>query len=463
MDFRIVGEGGNAVLQTIHASEGGRAIRLLQQRQKMQQHLQEAKEKLETKGTKRKNINWGGSAADRLEEQFKKETVGLVSAEDFKVRRAKLEEQIKYEAKALFTQKFQEKRKFEFRLAKSKLSFCDEQVEEVLEPADPEDEGGDSAAETGGEGLVAEEESNERTEAAAETPSSDAACALRANVKKNEEAVQHSPTEAHTAGLSGIRMMCGYVGFQVYFCMHGSCLQKKACAPSVRADAARRSASSPSPADPAGGTVFKIRKRIGKDPSVDTSYLPDKERDAQLAAERQQLIEEYRQKEEREKRMPLCVTYSYWDGTGHRRRIQVLRGSTVGEFLATAKRELEREFVELRSVATENLMYVKEDLILPHNVTFFELIKSKARGKSGPLFHFDAHDDVRVFNDVRTEKEDSHAGKIVDKKWFERNKHIFPASRWEVFNPNKTYDTYTIRGDDRMWKGVADHSNLVPW
>ncbi|OEH73839.1 putative XAP5 protein [Cyclospora cayetanensis] len=431
MDFRIVGEGGNAVLQTIHASEGGRAIRLLQQRQKMQQHLQEAKEKLETKGTKRKNINWGGSAADRLEEQFKKETVGLVSAEDFKVRRAKLEEQIKYEAKALFTQKFQEKRKFEFRLAKSKLSFCDEQVEEVLEPADPEDEGGDSAAETGGEGLVAEEESNERvksfpakletasqrggcrgegvkTEAAAETPSSDAACALRANVKKNEEAVQHSPTEAHTAGLS---------------------------------DAARRSASSPSPADPAGGTVFKIRKRIGKDPSVDTSYLPDKERDAQLAAERQQLIEEYRQKEEREKRMPLCVTYSYWDGTGHRRRIQVLRGSTVGEFLATAKRELEREFVELRSVATENLMYVKEDLILPHvrpqqdtgeggrgagglerererseNVTFFELIKSKARGKSGPLFHFDAHDDVRVFNDVRTEKEDSHAGKIVDKK-----------------------------------------------
>lgn len=68
----------------------------------------------------------------------------------------------------------------------------------------------------------------------------------------------------------------------------------------------------------------------------------------------------------------------------------------------------------------------------PQNITFFELIRSKARGKSGPLFHFDARDDVRVFNDVRTEKEDSHAGKIVDKKWFERNKHIFPASRWEV-------------------------------
>lgn len=104
MDFKIVGESGNAVLQTIHSSEGGRAIRLLQQRQKMQQHLQEAKEKLETKGLKRKNINWGGSAADRLEEQFKKDTVGLVSAEDFKEKRAKLEEQIRFESKALFTQ-----------------------------------------------------------------------------------------------------------------------------------------------------------------------------------------------------------------------------------------------------------------------------------------------------------------------------------------------------------------------
>lgn len=64
--------------------------------------------------------------------------------------------------------------------------------------------------------------------------------------------------------------------------------------------------------------------------------------------------------------MPLNVTYSYWDGTGHRRRIQILRGMTVGEFLEMARRELEKEFIELRTVPTDNLMYVKEDLILPH-------------------------------------------------------------------------------------------------
>lgn len=41
-----------------------------------------------------------------------------------------------------------------------------------------------------------------------------------------------------------------------------------------------------------------------------------------------------------------------------------------------------------------------------------ELIVKKARGKSGPLFNFDVHDDVRMVNDARVEKDESHAGKV---------------------------------------------------
>lgn len=37
-------------------------------------------------------------------------------------------------------------------------------------------------------------------------------------------------------------------------------------------------------------------------------------------------------------------------------------------------------------------------------------------------------------------------GKVVDRKWYERNQHVFPASRWEPFDPNKDYGSYTIRG-----------------
>jgi len=56
---------------------------------------------------------------------------------------------------------------------------------------------------------------------------------------------------------------------------------------------------------------------------------------------------------------------------------------------------------------------VKEDCILPQDVTFHELISRKARGKSGPLFHFDVRDDVRLQSDATKEKDESHAGKIV--------------------------------------------------
>merc|ERR1719394_2112923 len=118
----------------------------------------------------------------------------------------------------------------------------------------------------------------------------------------------------------------------------------------------------------------------------------------------------------------------------------VEKGFKIGEFLAKAKAELEKtDFPELRTVALDSLMYVKEDLIIPHNVTFYDLIKEKARGKSGPLFHFDVHEDIRLNNDVRIEKDESHAGKIVDRKWYERNKHIFPASRWEMYDKNKKF------------------------
>lgn len=42
-------------------------------------------------------------------------------------------------------------------------------------------------------------------------------------------------------------------------------------------------------------------------------------------------------------------------------------------------------------------------------------------------------DDVRLNAvDSRIEKDESHPGKIVERRWYERNKHIFPASRWEV-------------------------------
>jgi protein FAM50 len=71
------------------------------------------------------------------------------------------------------------------------------------------------------------------------------------------------------------------------------------------------------------------------------------------------------------------------------------------------------EFNTLRSTNAEDLVYVKEDLIIPHHYSFYDLIITKARGKSGPLFQFDVHDDVRLVNDATIEKDESHPGKVM--------------------------------------------------
>lgn len=162
--------------------------------------------------------------------------------------------------------------------------------------------------------------------------------------------------------------------------------------------------------------LISAKTIIRKDPTVDTSFLPDQQRDLELQKERQRLEKEWKQEQERLKRQPLEIVYSYWDGTGHRRSCKCVQGDTVGSFLDQVRKECSKEFKELSGLSSDDLLYVKEDLILPHDLTFYDLIATKARGKSGPLFHFDVHEDVRVGAlDVRVEKDESHPGKVVER------------------------------------------------
>lgn len=186
-----------------------------------------------------------------------------------------------------------------------------------------------------------------------------------------------------------------------------------------------------------------------KDPSIDTSFLPDKQREEEEMRQRKLLEKEWRESQEEVKKEKLEIVYSYWDGSGHRRTVECLKGDTIGDFLEKVRQDLSKEFRELTAISADALVYVKEDLMIPQDLTFYDLIVTKARGKSGPLFHFDVHDDIRVGAiDSRVEKDESHPGKVVERRWYDRNKHIFPASRWEIFDPMKTYGTYTIHGKE---------------
>ncbi|KAJ7632821.1 XAP5, circadian clock regulator-domain-containing protein [Roridomyces roridus] len=187
------------------------------------------------------------------------------------------------------------------------------------------------------------------------------------------------------------------------------------------------------------------RGKFRKNPNVDTSFLPDRDREEEERKERERLRLEWLQKQEDIKMEDIEITYSYWDGSGHRKSVTCKKGDEISTFLEKCRQQCP----ELRGVSTDNLMYIKEDLIIPHasplaHYTFYDFIINKARGKSGPLFNFDVHDDVRLLADATKEKDESHAGKVVERSYYQRNKHIFPASRWEVFDPEKNYGSYTI-------------------
>lgn len=70
-------------------------------------------------------------------------------------------------------------------------------------------------------------------------------------------------------------------------------------------------------------------KRLGKDPTVDTSFLPDKEREEREAQERERLKREWLVEQERIKSEPLKVTCNYYDGLNHRSHVTVTRGTSI--------------------------------------------------------------------------------------------------------------------------------------
>ncbi|KAF3796395.1 XAP5 CIRCADIAN TIMEKEEPER protein [Nymphaea thermarum] len=204
------------------------------------------------------------------------------------------------------------------------------------------------------------------------------------------------------------------------------------------------------------GKEYKRHGKLGKDPTVETSFLPDRgaEDDTSVRGKLRNKLNvkdcgssgfvNRSRSEMNHLKSHTAIGMELVIGELYR---LVRKGDTIGEFLRAVQQQLAPEFREIRTTSVENLLYVKEDLIIPHQHSFYELIINKARGKSGPLFHFDVHEDVRTIADATIEKDESHAGKVVERHWYEKNKHIFPASRWEIYDPTKKWERYTIHGD----------------
>jgi len=177
------------------------------------------------------------------------------------------------------------------------------------------------------------------------------------------------------------------------------------------------------------------RKRFGMNPDVETKFLPDRDRDLEENMLRERLRCEWEKRQKEIKEEDVDIIYSYWDGSGHKKTVSMKKGNTIYQFLCKVLDNIRNEFPELKIISGDQLMYVKEDLIIPQTNTFYDFIVSRARGKSGPLFNFELKEE-------EVAEEGLHTGKVILRSWYERNKHIFPASRWEPYDPTKVYSNH---------------------
>jgi len=174
-----------------------------------------------------------------------------------------------------------------------------------------------------------------------------------------------------------------------------------------------------------------MKRKIGKDPSVDTSFLPDKDRDEELERDAERKKLEWLDEQERIKEEFVRVDYCYYDGTSHQKSYSVKKSTLVKNFVEEAK----LTFPELKGVSTDQLLFVKENWIVPHNFTFYELMEIHGRRRAPALANWTEESAIGRNYQLG---EMNRLAKMVERNFYEKNKHNIPLSEWVVFSPPVT-------------------------
>ncbi|KIW34156.1 uncharacterized protein PV07_00952 [Cladophialophora immunda] len=122
-------------------------------------------------------------------------------------------------------------------------------------------------------------------------------------------------------------------------------------------------------------------------------------------------------------------------------------------------------------------MLVRGEVIVPHHYEFYYFIANKIPDPSREgklLFEYSGTADIRESGSVGQDvdasallrvpgkKQEALEGhnddptrmKVVDRRWYERNKHIYPASVWKEFKAGKEFEEIS-KGGRRDAQGNA--------
>ncbi|KAG6000927.1 hypothetical protein E4U21_004878 [Claviceps maximensis] len=208
------------------------------------------------------------------------------------------------------------------------------------------------------------------------------------------------------------------------------------------------------------------------------------------ATEREALRREFVALQEAVKATEIALPFIFYDGSNVPGGIvRVKKGDFVWVLLDKSRKVgAERRVGERGNprrawarVGVDDLMLVRDTIIIPHHYDFYYFIINESYGPEGRrLFDFSAEAPLekqdaqskpsnpsgagqsqlstaasraaaaRNMVDIRTLEgaaDEPVRTKVVDRRWYDRNKHIYPASTWREFDPEMDYSS-EVRKDN---------------
>ena len=218
-----------------------------------------------------------------------------------------------------------------------------------------------------------------------------------------------------------------------------------------------------------------IPRKLKRNPNSNVPVVKALTKAAQTAEleERERLRKEFLEVQEKVKATEIAIPFVFYDGANIPGDvIKVKKSDHIWLILERARKVAAEKGVQGSGAAAggldsknkdhskkqwarigvDDLMLVRGDIIIPHHYEIYYFIINKTADPTRPgklLFDYSSTSaeakEVPLLRVPGQEKLEGHEDdpsltKVVDQRWYLRNKHIFPASTWKEFKTGREFE-----------------------